>query len=79
MKLIGSSIESLNLAAIENGVESNPRVFIESDVLARLADDAMPLYTMTLDTTTDFWRQIKTGSSVLPANKLYLSHFQYVY
>jgi mannose-1-phosphate guanylyltransferase len=50
--LIGDSIENLRKNAIEEGIDADPRVFIESDVLAGLAsgDEESRLYTMTLDT-----------------------------
>ncbi|KAL3893877.1 MAG: hypothetical protein SGCHY_005590, partial [Lobulomycetales sp.] len=84
IKEIGSSMEILRRDALEQGMSdiyagmsSGLRVFIERDVLARLAGESEPkLYTMTLNTETDFFRQIKTGSSVIPANKLYLEQFE---
>lgn len=79
MEILRRDALEQGMSDIYAGMSSGLRVFIERDVLARLAGESEPkLYTMTLNTETDFFRQIKTGSSVIPANKLYLEQFEYV-
>ncbi|KAJ3020281.1 Proteasome subunit alpha type-2 [Thoreauomyces humboldtii] len=59
--------------------ESDPRggaerIQLEQDVLSLLTS-AKKLYAHVCVPGKDFWMQIKTGSSVIPANRLYLQHF----
>ncbi|KAI8911391.1 nucleotide-diphospho-sugar transferase [Powellomyces hirtus] len=50
------------------------RFQLEQDVLSRLTS-AKKLYAHICTAGKDFWMQIKTGSSVIPANRMYLQHF----
>ncbi|KAI8819210.1 nucleotide-diphospho-sugar transferase [Fimicolochytrium jonesii] len=50
------------------------KFMLEQDVLILLTS-AKKLYTHICHPTKDFWMQIKTGSSVIPANRMYLQHF----
>ncbi|KAJ3173364.1 Proteasome subunit alpha type-2 [Geranomyces variabilis] len=52
-------------------------IVLEKDVLAKLAS-TKKLYAHVCTPGRDFWMQIKTGSSVIPANRLYLQHFLHV-
>lgn len=70
-------MERARQRAIEQGLVAE-KVRLEQDVLAYLAS-RWELHCLVLDPEVDFWRQIKTGSSVIPANKLYLTYFQQVY
>lgn len=47
---------------------------LEKDVLPLLID-TKALFTFTCDPVKDFWMQMKTGSSTLPANRAYLQYF----
>ena len=52
------------------------KIQLEKDILCTLiAEKTLYSYVCGAD---DFWKQIKTGSSVIPANRLYLQHFRSV-
>ncbi|ORY48244.1 nucleotide-diphospho-sugar transferase [Rhizoclosmatium globosum] len=51
------------------------RIRLEHDVLSLLAANKQ-LYCYVGSPVKDFWMQLKTGSSTIPANRLYLQHFK---
>ncbi|KAJ3015162.1 Proteasome subunit alpha type-2 [Thoreauomyces humboldtii] len=51
------------------------RFHLEADVLGLLTARTKQLYAHVCIPGKDFWLQLKTGSSVIPANRLYLQHF----
>ncbi|TPX39463.1 hypothetical protein SeMB42_g00258 [Synchytrium endobioticum] len=51
------------------------RIRLEQDVLAPLAGSGK-LFAYVGATDHDFWMQIKTGSSAIPANRMYLHHYK---
>ncbi|KAF2837444.1 GDP-mannose pyrophosphorylase A [Patellaria atrata CBS 101060] len=55
-------------AADDDGEEQNEVIRLEQDILADLADSRQ----FFVLETKDFWRQIKTAGSAVPANALYL-------
>jgi len=68
------SSENLESSYIENGDgdddgEKNEVIRLEQDILSDLADSAR----FFVLETKDFWRQIKTAGSAVPANALYLT------
>ena len=64
------NLSSLTLEDHEDNDEaSNETVRLEQDILSDLADDK-DFYVLE---TRDFWRQIKTAGSAVPANALYLT------
>ncbi|KAI9343911.1 nucleotide-diphospho-sugar transferase [Zopfochytrium polystomum] len=84
------SIESRRAKAMEDGVFEQPvndsrpslllsssdeRIRLEEDVLSLLAADKK-LYCYIGVPRKDFWMQIKTGSSTIPANRMYMQHFK---
>ncbi|KAI8807102.1 nucleotide-diphospho-sugar transferase [Cladochytrium replicatum] len=54
---------------------SDERIRLEQDVLTLLTN-SQKLFAYVCNPQKDFWMQIKTGSSTIPANKLYLQHFR---
>jgi mannose-1-phosphate guanylyltransferase len=62
------NLESSYLADLDDG-EKNEVIRLEQDVLSDLADS----YQFFVLETKDFWRQIKTAGSAIPANALYLT------
>ncbi|KAI9208091.1 nucleotide-diphospho-sugar transferase [Polychytrium aggregatum] len=63
---------------IEEGISSrtpDERIRLEQDVLNFLAGEGK-LFAHIIDTSVNFWMQIKTGSSLIPANREYLQHFR---
>ncbi|KAJ3227751.1 Proteasome subunit alpha type-2 [Clydaea vesicula] len=69
-------IEEKRLKAVENGQESKEeKVRLEQDIVSYLGTQGQ-LITFTINPDTDFWNQIKTGSSVIPANRSYLQRFK---
>ncbi|KAJ1538497.1 hypothetical protein HK096_001524 [Nowakowskiella sp. JEL0078] len=54
---------------------SDERIRLEQDVLTQLIGDKK-LYAYVCNPQKDFWMQVKTGSSTIPANKAYLQHFR---
>ncbi|KAJ3398565.1 Proteasome subunit alpha type-2 [Chytriomyces hyalinus] len=89
--VMGEAIESARAKALEDGVydvapisDSRPsllssgteeRIRLEHDVLSSLAT-RKKLYCYVGVQGRDFWMQLKTGSSTIPANRLYLQHFK---
>ncbi|KAI8613947.1 nucleotide-diphospho-sugar transferase [Chytriomyces sp. MP71] len=89
--VMGEAIESARAKALEDGVydvtpvsDSRPsllssgaeeRIRLEYDVLSTLAT-RKKLYCYVGVHGRDFWMQLKTGSSTIPANRLYLQHFK---
>ncbi|KAJ3292961.1 hypothetical protein HK104_004886 [Borealophlyctis nickersoniae] len=77
------AIAQRHAKAIEAGEEqelsrtpaSSEKVALEQDVLSLLTADKK-LYAYVCHPTKDFWMQIKTGSSAIPANRMYLQHFK---
>ncbi|KAJ3417189.1 hypothetical protein HDV05_006395 [Chytridiales sp. JEL 0842] len=57
------------------GSSTDERIRLEQDVLSLLAAEKK-LYCYVGDPATDFWMQIKTGSSTIPANRQYLQYFK---
>ncbi|KAJ3316769.1 hypothetical protein HDU76_001561, partial [Blyttiomyces sp. JEL0837] len=89
-KVMNQAIEGRRAKAIEEGVYDEPmsdsrpsllsspneeRIRLEQDVLSLLAAEKK-LYSYVGVPGKDFWMQIKTGSSTIPANRLYLQHFK---
>lgn len=72
------AIANRNAKAVEAGEElrssNSEKVALEQDVLSMLTAD-QKLYSYICHPTKDFWMQIKTGSSVIPANRQYLQWF----
>lgn len=66
-----SSSENLEASLMENGDddENNEVIRLEQDILSDLADSRQ----FFVLETKDFWRQIKTAGSAVPANALYLT------
>ena len=62
------NLESSYIADLDDG-EKNEVIRLEQDVLSDLADS----YQFFVLETKDFWRQIKTAGSAIPANALYLT------
>lgn len=58
----------------ESGRGGSDRMQLEQDILSLLTS-AKKLYAYVCVPGKDFWMQIKTGSSLIPANRLYLQHF----
>ncbi|KAJ3180329.1 Proteasome subunit alpha type-2, partial [Irineochytrium annulatum] len=54
---------------------SEVRIRLEQDVLSLLASENK-LFCYVGRPGRDFWMQLKTGSSTIPANRLYLQHFK---
>lgn len=89
--VMGEAISGLRAKALEDGVydegsasDSRPsllnsnheeRIRLEHDVLSLLAA-GKKLYCYVGLPGKDFWMQLKTGSSAIPANRLYLQHFK---
>ncbi|KAJ3346987.1 Proteasome subunit alpha type-2 [Entophlyctis luteolus] len=88
--VMAEAISGLRARALEDGVyddtgvtDSRPsllnsfeeRIRLEHDVLSLLAT-SMKLYCFVGNPGKDFWMQLKTGSSTIPANRLYLQHFK---
>ncbi|KAJ1567965.1 Proteasome subunit alpha type-2 [Cladochytrium tenue] len=83
------AIESIQAKALEDGVVEEPaadsrpsllnstdeRIRLEQDVLSILATEKT-LFCFVGKPGRDFWMQIKTGSSTIPANRLYMQHFK---
>jgi mannose-1-phosphate guanylyltransferase len=65
------SYENLDASLMENGDddENNEVIRLEKDILSDLADSRQ----FFVLETKDFWRQIKTAGSAVPANALYLT------
>ncbi|KAJ3187831.1 Proteasome subunit alpha type-2 [Gaertneriomyces sp. JEL0708] len=63
--------QGLEESTIKHGPE---RIQLEQDVLSLLTS-TKKLFTHVCHPVKDFWMQIKTGSSCIPANRLYLQHF----
>ncbi|KAI9105742.1 nucleotide-diphospho-sugar transferase [Phlyctochytrium arcticum] len=63
--------QGVDESTVRGGAE---RIQLESDCL-NLLTSAKKLYAYVCEPGKDFWMQIKTGSSVIPANRLYLQHF----
>ncbi|KAJ3103804.1 Proteasome subunit alpha type-2 [Physocladia obscura] len=89
--VMAEAISGLRAKALEDGVydstsvaDSRPslltsnqeeRIRLEHDVLSLLAA-SKKLYCYVGVPGRDFWMQLKTGSSTIPANRLYLQHFK---
>ncbi|KAJ3011168.1 UNVERIFIED_CONTAM: Proteasome subunit alpha type-2 [Siphonaria sp. JEL0065] len=89
--VMAEAISGLRAKALEDGVydsgnasDSRPslltsnqeeRIRLEHDVLSLLAA-GKKLYCYVGVQNRDFWMQLKTGSSTIPANRLYLQHFK---
>lgn len=89
---MSSAIDSRRAKSLEDGVydspandsrpnlltlssASNDRIRLEQDVLSLIAAEKK-LFCYLGSALKDFWMQIKTGSSTIPANKKYLQHFK---
>ncbi|KAJ3035165.1 hypothetical protein HDV00_004287 [Rhizophlyctis rosea] len=75
------AIAKRHAKAVEAGEEeeasrtnNSEKVALESDVLSLLTADKK-LYAYVCRPDRDFWMQMKTGSSAIPANRLYLQWF----
>lgn len=68
----------MRIKAKEDGCEPPSKIGLEKNVLTFLAAQ-QNLNTLILDPLVDFWRQIKTGSSVIPANQVYLQNYKYIF
>ncbi|KAJ3073468.1 Proteasome subunit alpha type-2 [Podochytrium sp. JEL0797] len=89
--VMAEAISGLRAKAFEDGVYDNTsasdsrpsllsasheeRIRLEHDVLSLLAA-GKKLYCYVGIPGKDFWMQLKTGSSTIPANRLYLQHFK---
>ena len=80
-EVMKEAIAKRHAKAIEAGEEeetsrgsNSEKVALEQDVLSLLTADKK-LYAYVCHPARDFWMQIKTGSSAIPANKLYLQWF----
>jgi mannose-1-phosphate guanylyltransferase len=62
------NLESLYSLSTEDDMEKNEVLRLEQDILSDLADSNR----FFVHETRDFWRQIKTAGSAVPANALYL-------
>ncbi|RKO93050.1 nucleotide-diphospho-sugar transferase, partial [Blyttiomyces helicus] len=77
--VMSAAIEKRRADLLESGDDavrsaSDEKVALEQDVLSLLASE-MKLFAYVCDPKRDFWMQIKTGSSAIPANRKYLQHF----
>ncbi|KAJ3107145.1 Proteasome subunit alpha type-2 [Phlyctochytrium planicorne] len=89
-EVMATAIASLRAKALEDGVfdtesmeDSRPSLLTTSEVRIRLEQDVLSLLTEEGKLfcyvgvpNKDFWMQLKTGSSTIPANRLYLQHFK---
>ncbi|KAJ3216976.1 Proteasome subunit alpha type-2 [Dinochytrium kinnereticum] len=89
-EVMASAISGLRAKALEDGVydtdsieDSRPSLLSTSEVRIRLEQDVLSLLTEEKKLycyvgipKKDFWMQLKTGSSTIPANRLYLQHFK---
>ena len=66
------NLESSFIADQEEDGEKNEVLHLEQDILSNLADSKQ----FFVYETKDFWRQIKTAGSAIPANALYLQKAQ---
>ncbi|KAJ3114784.1 Proteasome subunit alpha type-2 [Phlyctochytrium bullatum] len=88
--VMGKAIAGLRARALEDGVfdtdaleDSRPSLLSTSEIRIRLEQDVLSLLTEEKKLYCyvgipgkDFWMQLKTGSSTIPANRLYLQHFK---
>ncbi|TPX37006.1 hypothetical protein SmJEL517_g00785 [Synchytrium microbalum] len=72
---LSTSASSTSLANMSTSKGLDERIRLEQDVLAPLAGQGK-LFAYIGSAPDDFWMQIKTGSSAIPANKAYLQHFR---
>ncbi|KND00908.1 uncharacterized protein SPPG_04008 [Spizellomyces punctatus DAOM BR117] len=79
-EVVRAAIDQRQAKLEEQGIDDSTirggseRIQLEQEVLSLLTS-AKKLYAYVCVPGKDFWMQIKTGSSVIPANRLYLQHF----